>query len=127
MGASLQAIAGAFLIRRLTQYPTVLVDARDIIKFLLLGGPVSCLVNATWGVTSLLWGGVIQPVDYLFHWWTWWVGDAIGVITFTPMILIWAQTGRILTGQTSLPAAVSGIHAGCHIFYLHKRVGARSN
>ena len=90
MGASLQAIVGALLIRRFTQYPTAFVEARDIIKFLLLGGPVSCLVNATWSVTSLLLGGVIQPVDYLFHWWTWWVGDAIGVITFTPLVLIWA-------------------------------------
>ena len=50
MGASLQAIVGAFLIRRFTQYPTAFVEARDIIKFLLLGAPVSCLVNATWGV-----------------------------------------------------------------------------
>src|SRR5262245_2533978 len=90
MGASLQATAGAFLIRRFTHYPTAFVEARDIIKFLLLGGPVGCLVNATWAVTSLLLSGVIQPVDYLFHWWTWWVGDAIGVITFTPLILIWA-------------------------------------
>jgi PAS domain S-box-containing protein len=90
MGASLQAIAGALLIRRFTQYPAALVGARDIFKFLLLGGPVSCLVNATWGVTSLLLSGVIQPADYLFHWWTWWVGDAIGVMTFTPLILIWA-------------------------------------
>ena len=56
MGASLQAIVGAFLIRRFTQYPTAFVEARDIIKFLLLGGPVSCLVNATWSVTSLLLG-----------------------------------------------------------------------
>src|SRR4030095_4866999 len=69
LGASLQAIVGAFLIRRFTQYPTTLVEARDIIKFLLLGGPASCLVNATWGVASLLLGRVIQPVDYLFHWW----------------------------------------------------------
>ena len=118
MGAALQAIVGAFLIRRFTQYPTAFVEARDIIKFLLLGGPVSCLVNATWGVTSLLLGGVIQPVDYLFHWWTWWVGDAIGVITFTPLILIWAakRPRYSHSRQTSLPAAVSGIHTGCHIF-----------
>ena len=26
------------------------------------------------------------------------------------------ETSRILTRQTSLPAAVSGLHAGCHIF-----------
>jgi integral membrane sensor domain MASE1 len=44
MGASLQAIFGAFLIRRLTQYSTAFVEARDIIKFLILGGP-----NESWG------------------------------------------------------------------------------
>jgi CHASE1-domain containing sensor protein len=109
MGASLQAIAGASLIRRFTRYPAALVEARDIIKFLLLGGPVSCLVNATWSVTSLLFGGVIQPVDYLFHWWTWWVGDAIGVISFTPLILIWAAKPAVfLHGrQVSLPLCLA--------------------
>jgi PAS domain S-box-containing protein len=109
MGASLQAIVGAFLIRRFTQYPTALVEARDIIKFLLLGGPVSCLVNATCGVTSLLLSGVIQPFQYPFHWWTWWVGDAIGVITFTPLILIWAAKPTVFSRgrQVSLPLGVA--------------------
>jgi integral membrane sensor domain MASE1 len=49
MGASLQAILGAFLIRRFTRFSTTFVEAREIIQFLLLGGPVSCLMNATWG------------------------------------------------------------------------------
>jgi CHASE1-domain containing sensor protein len=66
-------------------------------------------VNATWGVTSLLLGGVIQPVDYLFHWWTWWVGDAIGVITFTPLILIWAAKPAVFPHgrQVSLPLGLA--------------------
>jgi integral membrane sensor domain MASE1 len=111
MGASLQAIVGAFLIRRFTQYPTVFVAARDIIKFLLLGGPVSCLVNATWAVTSLLLAGVIHPVDYFFHWWTWWVGDSIGVITFSPLILIWAAEPAVFSQarQVSLPLCLAFI------------------
>jgi PAS domain S-box-containing protein len=109
LGASLQAMAGAFLIRRFTQYPTAFVAARDIIKFLLLGGPLSCLVNATWAVTSLLLSGAIHPVDYLFHWWTWWVGDAIGVITFTPLILIWAAKPAAFSHgrQVSLPLCLA--------------------
>ncbi|HSF57238.1 MAG TPA: MASE1 domain-containing protein, partial [Candidatus Binatia bacterium] len=109
LGASLQAVVGAFLIRRFTQYPTAFVAARDIIKFLLLGGPVSCLVNATWAVTSLLLSGAMQPVDYLFHWWTWWVGDAIGVITFTPLILIWAGKPAAFSHgrQVSLPLCLA--------------------
>jgi PAS domain S-box-containing protein len=119
IGASLQAIAGAFLIRRFTQYPTALVEARDIIKFLLLGGPVSCLVNATWGVTSLLLGDVIQPVDYLFHWWTWWVGDAIGVITFTPLILIWVAKPAVFSQGRQISPALCLAFALVVIFFIY--------
>ncbi|TMA95524.1 MAG: hypothetical protein E6J74_11750 [Deltaproteobacteria bacterium] len=119
MGASLQAIVGAFLIRRFTQYPTAFVEARDIIKFLLLGGPVSCLVNATWSVTSLLLSGVIQPVEYLFHWWTWWVGDAIGVITFTPLIVIWAARPAVFSHGRQISLALCLAFALVVIFFIY--------
>jgi len=120
VGASLQAIVGAFLIRRFVQYPIAFLEAQNIIRFLLLGGPVSCLVNATWGVTSLLLGGVVQPVDFLFHWWTWWVGDAIGVVTFTPLVLIWAaKTPAVsLRRQISVSVPLSVAFALVVIFFV---------
>lgn len=90
LGASLQAVVGALLIHRFVRFPSALAEAKDVIKFLVVGGPVSCLVNSTWGVTNLLLADVIEGVDYAFHWWTWWVGDTIGVITVTPLVLIWA-------------------------------------
>src|SRR6266542_3919804 len=53
MGASLQAMFGALLIRRYADYPRAFLDeGRNIVKFLVLGGPIGCFVNATWGVTS---------------------------------------------------------------------------
>jgi PAS domain S-box-containing protein len=119
MGASLQAVVGAFLICRVTQYPAALVAARDVIKFLLLAGPVSCLVNATWAVTSLLLGGVIHSVDYLFHWWTWWVGDAIGVITFTPLILIWAAKPTVFSHGRQVPLPLSVAFTLVVIFFIY--------
>src|SRR5712691_7857140 len=47
VGAALQAIAGALLIRRFVGFPTALTQEREVGKFLVLGGPLSCLVNAT--------------------------------------------------------------------------------
>jgi len=107
-GASLQAIVGALLMSRFVRHPTALIGEKDVFKFLLLGGPISCLVNATWGVTSLLLAGVIQPADYLLHWWTWWLGDTIGVIAFTPPVLIWAAKpqGASLRRQISVSLPV---------------------
>src|SRR5262249_15859277 len=89
VGAALQALGGAFLVKRYVGFPSSLTQARDISTFLVLGGPVSCLINATVGVTSLLAVGVIPRVPSLFSWGTWWVGDTIGVLIVTPLVLVW--------------------------------------
>jgi hypothetical protein len=82
------------LVRRFVGYPTALDDERKIIRFLVLGGPVSCLVNTTLGVTSLFFAGHIPLANYLFKWATWWVGDTIGALIFTPLVLIWTVSPR---------------------------------
>lgn len=93
-GAALQALAGAWLIRRFVGYPNALDRERDIGWFFLLGGPVSCLVNSIAGVSTLWAHGIIPASSYFFSWWTWWVGDVIGVLIFTPLILIFTAAPR---------------------------------
>jgi PAS domain S-box-containing protein len=89
LGASLQATLGAFLIRRFGRYPTGFLEAREVVNFLLLGGPVSCLVNATWSVTTLALAGVIAWSDYLYQWWAWWMRNSVGVVTVATLVLVW--------------------------------------
>ncbi len=93
-GAALQALAGAFLIRRFVGFPTALDDERDVGRFFVLGGVVSSVVNATWSVSTLFLAGVIAENHYLFSWWTWWVGDSIGILIVTPLVLAWAAEPR---------------------------------
>jgi integral membrane sensor domain MASE1 len=71
LGAALQAVVGAYLVRRIVGFPTPLSRERDIGAFLGLGGPVSCLTNATIGVTSLWIAGKIPWAAYFHNWWTW--------------------------------------------------------
>jgi len=87
IGAAVQALAGVWLIRRTIGFPNPLDREKDISLFLLLGGPVSCLVSATMGVTSLHLHGVVAADQYLHNWVVWWVGDAIGVVVTTPLVL----------------------------------------
>jgi len=94
IGAALQALVGAQLIRRFVGYPNPLAKEQDVIKFLMLGGPVACLVNAAWGATILWFTGTISSAVFLFSWWTWWVGDTIGSLTFSPLALIWLAEPR---------------------------------
>ena len=86
-GAALQAVFGAYLILRFVGRPLNLYRLPDVVRFLLLGGPVSCLVNATVSVTCLWIAGAISAHDFLFGWFTWWAGDATGAMLLTPVVL----------------------------------------
>jgi signal transduction histidine kinase len=88
-GATVQALLGAHLVRRKVGFPTRLDREIDIGKFLFLAGPASCLVGATGGALSLLATGVITWQALPFSWWTWWVGDSIGVVVLAPLLLAW--------------------------------------
>ena len=94
LGAALQACVGAFLVRRVVTFPSALDQDKDIGWFLLLGGPVSCLTNASIGITSLWLSGTIPSTLVVFSWWTWWVGDTIGVLIVTPIVLVWTAEPR---------------------------------
>jgi len=94
LGASLQALFGTFLIRRYIDLDSGLIRTQSVCGFLGLGGPLSCLVNASWSVTSLWIFGVISGSQVPYSWMTWWVGDAIGVIAVLPLIFIWLGKPR---------------------------------
>jgi PAS domain S-box-containing protein len=87
-GAAVQAALGAALIRRRVGFPSGLSDERDILWFIVLGGPLACLASATIGVTTLALAGAMPWSGFAFSWWTWWVGDTIGVLVFAPLALL---------------------------------------
>ncbi|NGY04778.1 EAL domain-containing protein [Solimonas terrae] len=89
-GAAAQALIGAALIRRFVQHRNIFEQEFDVIRLLALGGPLACLTAASIGVGSLWLSGQIDSGAILFSWWTWWSGDVIGVLVFTPVVLVWA-------------------------------------
>ena len=93
-GAALQAAISAGLIRRFVGYPTALESGREVALFVLLGAAAGCLVNASWSVSTLAIAGAISLDNVGFTWWTWWAGDAIGVLIFAPLILAWLGEPR---------------------------------
>jgi PAS domain S-box-containing protein len=89
LGAALQACGGAFLVRRFVGFPSALTRGREVVLFLLMGGPLSCLINATIGTVALAVGGKIPWTIALLTWTTWWTGDTLGVLIMTPLMLSW--------------------------------------
>jgi diguanylate cyclase (GGDEF)-like protein/PAS domain S-box-containing protein len=89
IGASMQALAGAQLIQRTLGPLPLLIRDQEILHFQLLSGPIACLVSATISI-GVLWSlGIMVKDELTMGWFTWWVGDTIGVMIFTPLLLIY--------------------------------------
>jgi signal transduction histidine kinase len=89
VGAALQAVVGAALVQRCVGYPNPVNREQDIGALLLVGGPLSCLIGATTGVSCLWLTGRIQTGEIGLNWCTWWVGASIGAFLVAPAVMVW--------------------------------------
>jgi len=94
IGAAVQALVGGEAVRRYVGARSSLADARDILLFLLLAGPVATLINATVGTLTQLMTGILSGNQAATAWLTWWVGDALGVIVIGPIALMLIPDSR---------------------------------
>jgi signal transduction histidine kinase len=113
IGATTQAALGAYLIRRFVGYVNVLTQELDLIRILMLGGPIACTLNATVSVLVLWLAGKLSTEVALLNWWTWWIGDCIGVLVFAPLVLVWAlrPIGAWLQRQLFVTVPLVGLYA----------------
>lgn len=98
-GATAQAVLGQYLLRRFGAYPNPLVQEQAIFHFFLIGGPLACWLNATVGISTLTLWGVIELENYPINWATWWIGDSIGVLLCTPLLVLWLNGERHHCGR----------------------------
>ena len=90
VGSTLQPLLGAFLMNRWIGRENFLESARSVFRFIGITLLV-CLVASTVGVTTLMVAGFAPWSKFAFAWWTWWVGDTIGILIVTPLILSWSR------------------------------------
>lgn len=110
-GSCLQTWFGLFAVKRwLGDNWRLLQQERDIAKFLLLGGPISCLTSASIGVLTLATAGLTDSDEAIYAWWHWYVGDTLGVLLIGPLVLTFIH--RHSAAWTSrLPLVVGAISA----------------
>lgn len=87
-GALLQGLIGSYLFKQMLGYPSLIDSPKDIARFSLVVAPIGCLAGASIGVTTLYLNGFITETNIIFSWMTWWTGDTIGVLLFTPSLLM---------------------------------------
>jgi PAS domain S-box-containing protein len=95
LGNTLEALVGAWLLRRLVRFDPALGRVKDVLSLVVLAAGVSTMVSATIGATSLCLGGVKAWTAYPTLWSVWWLGDAMGDLVVAPLLLSWAGWHRI--------------------------------
>jgi PAS domain S-box-containing protein len=90
LGNTLEGRLGAELVRLFANGRGVFDRARDVFKFVVLGGLFSTTVSATIGVSSLTLGGSADWREFPAIWFTWWLGDAVGALVVGPAVVLWS-------------------------------------
>jgi PAS domain S-box-containing protein len=114
IGNTIAGRLGADLVRLFANGPGVFNRARDVLKFVVLGGLFSTTVSATIGVSSLTLGGAASWREYPAIWFTWWLGDAVGALVVGPVIVLWCagiaaprSWWRVLEGAVLFAAVIT--------------------
>lgn len=95
IGNTLEGLAGSYLVTRFAGGKDVFASAKNIFKFVGLAGLLATAVSATIGVTALAaWGFAGWPA-FGKIWLTWWLGDAVGAVVMTPVLLLWWESPRV--------------------------------
>ncbi|RZK99934.1 MAG: hypothetical protein EOP36_17560, partial [Rubrivivax sp.] len=87
IGGALQAWAGARWASRGRGPDLPLEHPSDIGRFLLIAGPLCCLINAGLTVPALVTLGVLPAQHAVQTGLSWWAGDTLGVLIGTPLML----------------------------------------
>src|SRR6266851_9255293 len=91
VGNTIEGVVGCYLVTRFAGGPHSFERAQDVFKFGFLAGMVSTAVSATIGVSSLALSGFAEWTMYGPIWCTWWLGDAVGAVVVTPLLLVWRE------------------------------------
>lgn len=90
IGNTLEALLGAYLLRRFVRFQNSLERLQDVLGLVTLAAVLSTTISATIGVASLCLGSVIPWITYSSIWRVWWLRNMISDLVIAPMLLIWS-------------------------------------
>jgi signal transduction histidine kinase len=103
LGNTLEPLCGAVLLRSRLNFSVALDKVSDVFSLVLLAAAVSPIIGASLGTLGLFMGGKIAVADFEQAWLAWWLGDGMGVLVISPVVLIGFGMTR------TIPALISSM------------------
>jgi PAS domain S-box-containing protein len=91
VGNTLEAVTGAWLAQRFAAGAAAFERTSTIVRFTGLAALGATTIAASIGTLALVSGGLAAPEDIPSIWFTWWLGDAVGAMVITPLIVLWRR------------------------------------
>jgi diguanylate cyclase (GGDEF)-like protein/PAS domain S-box-containing protein len=88
---ALAALTGAWLTTRRAQFDTRLGSLQDFVRLIVFAGGVSGLLAAVIDTLTMVAFGNLAKTELLQHLLSWWIGNLVGILLITPLILIWRR------------------------------------
>lgn len=85
-GATVAALTGATLLRRIPNFDPALSRLRDALGLIVVGALASPILSASVGLSSLYATGVQAYTGRASAWLIYWLGDGTGVLLVTPLV-----------------------------------------
>jgi diguanylate cyclase (GGDEF)-like protein/PAS domain S-box-containing protein len=93
-GNTLEALAGAWMACHWASGWRSFERAPSLFRFTILSGFLATAISASIGVGSLCLGGWADWNHYASLWFSWWLGDAVGALVVTPLVVLLATQPR---------------------------------
>ena len=88
LGATLEGLAGAYIINRFFHGVKAFDTAKDVFGFVFWGCICTPVISPTLGVGRLYLIGQLDLKDSILVWLTWWLAHGIGILMFTPFLIL---------------------------------------
>ncbi|WP_250657221.1 CHASE domain-containing protein [Alkalimarinus coralli] len=109
-GAAIQLLVGYLILNRFISFPLRFINQQETLTFLIIAGPVTCLISATLAVVAFITTDTVPISKIPFTWFTWWVGDTIGTLFFAPLTIIAFSSQKLFNNsrrfQVVLPSLI---------------------
>jgi signal transduction histidine kinase/integral membrane sensor domain MASE1 len=91
LGNTLEALVGAELVNRFAQGKAAFQQPRTVLVFAAVAGLASTSLAASAGLVVYELGHMLPRGSAGDFWVTWWLGDMVGVLVLTPLLVVWSS------------------------------------
>lgn len=91
IGSTLEALAGAWLVRRFAGGRAALERPQAVFWFVALGALLSAIIGPTLRLGSFWLAGLAKGQEASNLWWAWWRAEAVGVVLVAPWLMALGQ------------------------------------